>query len=122
MQAASRFAMAELNRQSGQASVFLLLILGTFLLASVGFAVDLSSMWFHRELRNRLPIQLVTGAMWTCSTCKGTITSSPEFTVGTAGDCSSSSTAALCRYAAFNFHANHLCCRMRAQVHQPARS
>src|SRR5580692_2368475 len=34
----------ELASQAGQASVFLLLILGTFLLASVGFAVDLSNM------------------------------------------------------------------------------
>ena len=32
----------------------------------------------------------------------GTITSSPGFTAGTPGDCSSSSSAALCQYAGFN--------------------
>src|SRR5271154_1201444 len=103
MKAVSRFAGAELDRQSGQASVFLLLILGTFLLASVGFAVDLSSMWFHRQAaESAADAACVAGAMDMLYLHNGTITSSPGFTVGTAGDCSSSSAAALCQYAAFN--------------------
>ena len=103
MKAASRFAGDELDSQSGQASVFLLLILGTFLLASVGFAVDLSSMWFHRQAaQSAADAACVAGAMDMLYLQKGTITSSPGFTVGTAGDCYSSSSAALCKYAAFN--------------------
>jgi hypothetical protein len=103
MKAASRFAVVELGSQSGQASVLLLLILSTFLLASVGFAVDLSSMWFHRQTaQSAADAACVAGAMDMLYLQKGTITSSPGFTAGTAGDCSSSSTAALCRYAAFN--------------------
>ena len=103
MKAASLVAGLELDSQSGQASVFLLLILATFLLASVGFAVDLSSMWFHRQAaQSAADAACVAGAMDMLYLQKGTITSSPGFTVGTAGDCSSSSTAALCKYAAFN--------------------
>ena len=103
MKAVSRLAGVELDRRSGQASVFLLLILGTFLLASVGFAVDLSSMWFHRQAaQSAADAACVAGAMDMLYLQKGTITSSPAFTVGTAGDCYSSSSAALCKYAAFN--------------------
>jgi hypothetical protein len=83
--------------------VFLLVILGTFLLASVGFAVDLSSMWFHRQTaQSAADAACVAGAMDMLYLHNGTITSSPGFTVGTAGDCASSSSAALCKYAEFN--------------------
>jgi len=83
--------------------VFLLVILGTFLLASVGFAVDLSSMWFHRQTaQSAADAACVAGAMDMLYLHNGTITSSPGFTVGTAGDCASSSSAALCQYAQFN--------------------
>ena len=98
-----RFGKGELANQAGQASVFLLLILGTFLLASVGFAVDLSNMWFHRQAaQSAADAACVAGAMDMLYLNNGTITSSPAFTVGSSGDCSSSSTAALCRYAQFN--------------------
>jgi hypothetical protein len=83
--------------------VFLLLILGTFLLASIGFAVDLSSMWFHRQAaQSAADAACVAGAMDMLYLHNGTITSSPGFTVGTPGDCTSSSAAALCQYAGFN--------------------
>ena len=100
---ADHTASGRLGSQSGQASVFLLMILGTFLLASVGFAVDLSSMWFHRQAaQSAADAACVAGAMDMLYLQNGTITSSPGFTVGTAGDCSSSSSAALCQYAGFN--------------------
>jgi hypothetical protein len=103
MRAIRRFGAVELDTQSGQASVFLLVILGTFLLASVGFAVDLSSMWFHRQAaQSAADAACVAGAMDMLYLHNGTITSSPGFTVGTVGDCTSSSTAALCQYAGFN--------------------
>jgi hypothetical protein len=103
MKAGGRFWAEGLNSQSGQASVFLLLILGTFLLASVGFAVDLSNMWFHRQAaQSAADAACVAGAMDMLYLHNGTITSSPGFTVGTAGDCNSSSAAALCQYAGFN--------------------
>ncbi len=111
-----RFATIELDSQSGQASVFLLVILGTFLLASVGFAVDLSSMWFHRQTaQSAADAACVAGAMDMLYLHNGTITSSPGFTVGTAGDCASSSSAALCQYAAIQWlYRDYLCCRVES--------
>jgi hypothetical protein len=98
-----RFEIGELDHQAGQASVFLLMILATFLLASVGFAVDLSNMWFHRQAtQSAADAACVAGAMDMLYLQNGTITSSPGFTVGTAGDCNASSAAALCQYAQFN--------------------
>jgi hypothetical protein len=89
--------------ESGQASVLLVLILGTFLLASVAFAVDLSNMWFRRQAaQTAADASCAAGAMDMLYLNNGTITTSPSFTVGTAGDCNSSSTAAICQYAAFN--------------------
>ncbi len=86
--------------------MLLLVILGTFLLASVGFAVDLSSMWFQRQAaQSAADAACVAGAMDMLYLQNGTITSSPGFTVGTVGDCSSSSTAAICQYAGFNGYA-----------------
>jgi len=98
-----RFAARGLKSESGQTSVFLLVVLGTFLLASVGFAVDLSNMWFHRQAaQSAADAACVAGAMDMLYLHNGTILTSPGFTVGTAGDCSSSATAALCQYAGFN--------------------
>ena len=124
IKAGCRFATGELDSQSGQASVFLLLILGTFLLASVGFAVDLSNMWFHRQAaQSAADAACVAGAMDMLYLHNGTITSSPGFTVGTAGDCSSSSSAALCQYAAVQWlYCDHLCCRMGHEHTPEARS
>jgi len=100
--AGRRFRTKGLDSQAGQASVLLLVILGAFLLASVGFAVDLSSMWFHRQAaQSAADAACVAGAMDMLYLHNGTITSSPGFTVGAAGDCNSSS-AALCQYAGFN--------------------
>jgi Flp pilus assembly protein TadG len=93
----------KLRGQSGQAALLLLLILATFLLASLGFAVDLSNMWFHHQsAQNAADSACVAGAMDMLYLQRGTMMSSPSFTVGTAGDCASSSSAALCRYAGFN--------------------
>ena len=103
IKAGSRFGTGELAGQAGQASVLLLLILGTFLLASVGFAVDLSNMWFHRQAaQSAADAACVAGAMDMLYLHNGTITTSPGFTVGTSGDCASSPSAALCQYAKFN--------------------
>ena len=89
--------------ESGQAALLLLLILGAFLLASVGFAVDLSNMWFHRQAaQTAADSACVAGAMDMLYLQRGTILSSPGLTVGTAGDCSSTPAAAMCKYAGFN--------------------
>jgi hypothetical protein len=89
--------------ESGQASVYLILMMGIFLLAAVGFAVDLSSIWFHRQAaQSAADASCIAGAMDMLYLSKGTIASSPGFSPGTGGDCSSSSASAICKYAAFN--------------------
>jgi len=35
--------------ERGQTSVFVLLVLGIFLIGAVGFAVDFANCWFHRQ-------------------------------------------------------------------------
>jgi hypothetical protein len=94
---------ARLNGQSGQASILLLIMMATFLLASVGFAVDLSSMWFHRQAaQSAADAACVAGAMDMLYLTNGTLKTSPGFVVGTPGDCYSSAITALCQYANFN--------------------
>jgi hypothetical protein len=89
--------------ESGQTTVLLLVVLGVFLLGSVGFAVDLSNIWFHRQAaQTAADAACVAGAMDMLYLNAGTISSSPSFTPGAAGDCTSSPLASLCQYAAFN--------------------
>jgi len=47
--AATMRVNAPANRESGQVMVSLLLMLALFLLAMMGFAVDLTNLWFHRQ-------------------------------------------------------------------------
>ena len=89
--------------ESGQASILLVLILGLFLIASMGFAVDLSSMWLQRQAaQSAADAACVAGSMDMLYLQNATITTSPGFSAGAASDCSSSSSAAICKYAAFN--------------------
>ncbi len=89
--------------ESGQASILLVLIVGMFRNASLGVAVDLSSMWLQRQAaQTAADAACVAGAMDMLYLQDATITTSPGFTAGAASDCSSSGSAAICRYAAFN--------------------
>ena len=91
------------NPESGQASIFLLLILGVFLLASVAFAVDLSNLWFRRSAaQTAADAACMAGALDMLYLQNGTVSSSPGFTAGTAGQCSAFPSAAICKYAGFN--------------------
>lgn len=38
------------NRERGQINIFVLLVLGLFFLGFLGFAVDYSNLWFHRQM------------------------------------------------------------------------
>jgi hypothetical protein len=92
--------------ESGQASIFLLVVLGIFLLASVAFAVDLSNLWFRRgAAQTAADASCAAGALDMLYLQNGTIASTPGFTAGTPGDCLSSPAAAICKYAGFNGHA-----------------
>jgi hypothetical protein len=89
--------------ESGQAAILLLVILATFLLGAVGLAVDLSNLWFHRQAaQTAADSSCLAGAMDMLYLNNGKLTSSPGLTVGTAGDCNTSSSTAMCQYAGFN--------------------
>jgi len=48
--------------ESGQAALFLLLILGIFLLGGIGLAVDMANMWFHRQSAQNVADAVCTAA------------------------------------------------------------
>lgn len=89
--------------ERGQAMVFVLLALGVFLLGGVAFAVDIANMWFHRQTaQNAADSACTSGAMDILVASQGASTGNQGFTIGSAFDCSSSSTATPCEYAALN--------------------
>ena len=99
------------RNESGQTMVFLLLGLGIFLLAAVGFAVDVSNMWFHRQrAQNAADAACTAAIMDMLPTADGDpIPPTANFTPGTNFDChgttpnSDKTTAPVpCWYAAVN--------------------
>ena len=88
---------------SGQAAISLLLILGIFLLGALGFAIDLTNIWFHRQ--NAIAAAdaaCLAGAMDMLAVTQGTTPPAKGFTIGTASDCSTTPAASMCFYAAQN--------------------
>jgi hypothetical protein len=93
------------GKQSGQAMVFVVLVLGLFLLGSVAFAVDLSNLWFHRQTaQTASDAACLAGAMDLLVAANGGATGNQGFVAGTAFDCSAggSPAAVPCWYAAHN--------------------
>jgi hypothetical protein len=91
------------SREAGQASVLLIVMLGTFLLGSLAFAVDLSGMWFHRQsAQTAADAACLAGAADLLAKAGGVTPPSPGFTAGTASDCAATPLASMCKYAKFN--------------------
>jgi hypothetical protein len=91
------------SREAGQAMVFLVLVLGLFLLGSLCLAFDLSNMWFHRQAAQTAADAACTaGAMDLLVNAQGGSTGHSGFTAGTAFQCTAGSTIPMCRYAAKN--------------------
>ena len=100
------------SKERGQTIVLVLLVLSLFLLAAVGFAVDIANMWFHRQAaQGAADAACSAGAMDLYQVALNIPLPSPApggetkwggFTPGTAFDCSSASSAAPCKYAALN--------------------
>lgn len=95
------------SRERGQAMVFVLLALSSFLLAVLAFAVDLGYLWFHRQTaQNAADAACTAGAMDMLYTADGI--AAGNFTSGTGFDCSSTApntvttAPAPCWYAAAN--------------------
>jgi hypothetical protein len=88
--------------EEGQAAISLVVILGLFALGVLGFGVDLSNVWFHRQAARAAAdsacqagaIDMLAGAS---STGPGS-----GFTTGTASNCVSTPGSTMCSYAAAN--------------------
>lgn len=91
------------SHEAGQAMVFLVLVLGLFLLGSLCLAFDLSNMWFHRQAAQTAADAACTaGAMDLLVNAQGGATGHSGFTAGTAFQCTAGSTIPMCKYAAKN--------------------
>lgn len=89
--------------ECGQAMLFYILLLGTFLLGSLLFAFDLSNMWFHRQsAQSAADAACAAGAMDLYIASQGAATGHQGFTAGNAYSCTTSSTDSVCQYAAKN--------------------
>jgi len=90
--------------QRGQTILFVLLVLGLFLLGAIGFAVDGGNLWFHRQAaQNAADAACTAGAMDLYVNAQGS--SMGGFPAGSppaAFDCSTASGSAPCKYAALN--------------------
>jgi Flp pilus assembly protein TadG len=98
-----RFPAAAMDsRESGQIMVSMLLMLAIFLLAIVGFAVDLTNLWFHRQaVQTAADAACEAGAADMLVLATGTSLPNMGFTPGTPGDCTSGA-GTICFYANAN--------------------
>jgi hypothetical protein len=89
--------------EAGQAIIFVLLVLGIFLLGALCFAFDLSNIWFHRQsAQNAADAACAAGAMDILVDSQGGATGLQGFILGTDYSCTSTATDSICTYAAKN--------------------
>ncbi len=91
------------HRESGQALVFLVLALGLVFVAAGALSVDMSNLWFHRQAaQNAADAACTAGAMDLLVDAQGLATGHQGFVNGTGFNCTTTSTASPCKYAAMN--------------------
>jgi Flp pilus assembly protein TadG len=96
------FAARADGGESGQIMVSLLLMLAIFLLAMVGFAVDLTNLWFHRQAaQTAADSACQAGALDMAGLAAGMALPKMGFTPGTPTDCTSGG-GTICFYANAN--------------------
>jgi hypothetical protein len=84
-------------------SVFVVLALALFLMGFMGFAVDMTNLWFHRQMaQGAADAACQAGIMDVLYIANGAIPPGPGFAPGINFDCASSPSATPCRYAALN--------------------
>src|SRR6266436_2428376 len=87
--------------EAGQSTIFVLLVLGVFLLGALCFAFDLSNMWFHRQAaQSAADAACAAGAMDILVDDTAGVTSQGGFTptAGTSYACASTPTDSVCKY------------------------
>ena len=91
---------------SGQAAISIAMMLSLFLLAVLGFSVDLTNIWFHRQAAQAAAdAACEAGATDMLAMNSGLSLASTGFTAGTSSDCVTSPSATMCAYAGFNGYA-----------------
>jgi hypothetical protein len=89
--------------ESGQILISLLLMLALFLLAIMGFAVDLTNLWFHRQsAQSAADAACQAGALDMSAVVAGLSLPNMGFTPGTAGNCNADPSGTICFYANAN--------------------
>jgi hypothetical protein len=85
---------------AGQSVVMVALIMFFFLLGMLGFAVDLTNVWFHRQAAQAAAdAACQAGAMDMLAQTGGESLPNTGFTPGTASNCVNNSSATMCFYA-----------------------
>ena len=91
------------SAESGQALVFLVIALGLVFVAAGALSVDMGNLWFHRQAaQNAADAACTAGAMDLLVDAQGLATGHQGFVNGTAFNCTTTSTASPCKYAAMN--------------------
>lgn len=89
------------RRQRGQTIILVVLALGIFMIGFVGFATDLTNLWFRRQnAQSAADAACMAAASDLLLVANGG--SAPSYTIGTAFDCTSGSTHTPCYYANLN--------------------
>lgn len=102
-QNAGTLSPPEMRSESGQVLISLLLMLALFLFAIVGFSVDLTNLWFHRQsAQSAADAACQAGAMDMSALAAGLTLSNMGFTAGTPGDCATDPGGTICFYANAN--------------------
>ena len=84
-------------------TIFVALTMAFFLIGFVGFSVDMTNLWFHRQMaQGAADAACQAGIMDVLTIAQGAIPPAPGFTPGTPFDCVSAPASVPCRYAAFN--------------------
>ena len=96
----------QVHPEAGQAAFSVVLMLSMFLFAIFGFSVDLTNIWFHRQASQAAAdAACQAGAMDMLATAGGVSLPNMGFTPGSNGNCTTSSMATMCSYAALNGYA-----------------
>lgn len=95
------------SKESGQTAVFLVLVLGLFLLGAVAFSVDISGLWFARQMAQGTADSACTAAAMDMLYTTTGVGSSGGFTAGTNFSCggtwdTAAPSSSPCVYAAKN--------------------
>jgi hypothetical protein len=91
MQPIQKLSRGRRRDDRGQVSIFVVLALGIFLLGFVGFAVDMTNLWFHRQMaQTAADASCQAGIIDILTNDIGNPTPKSGFTAGTNFDCSTS--------------------------------